>query len=172
MHWIDILWGFERFYTLKSYHAEIILFSVSTIETNGRISVLPRRYVLYSIWGNITVPSCQKYSMKTNYFVCPEYYEGFLTHPCLSSPWDRDRIMSPDIEAAHTLVREQKASLPQIHTANILLEGCNNVILWWPHGVCVRVCVLFCFQVWRTAQPYMDIYRKKLLTWICADATD
>lgn len=59
----------------------------------------------------------QKYSIKTNYFVRPEYYEGFLTNPCLSSPWDRDRIMSPDIEAAHTLVREQKASLPpNIHS--------------------------------------------------------
>uniref|UniRef100_A0A8D0D0L5 Histidine ammonia-lyase n=1 Tax=Sander lucioperca TaxID=283035 RepID=A0A8D0D0L5_SANLU len=29
------------------------------------------------------------------------------------SPWDKDRIMSPDIEAAHALVRQQKASRPQ-----------------------------------------------------------
>uniref|UniRef100_A0A3Q3VQZ7 Histidine ammonia-lyase n=1 Tax=Mola mola TaxID=94237 RepID=A0A3Q3VQZ7_MOLML len=42
------------------------------------------------------------------------------------SPWDKDRTMSPDIEAAHTLIRGQK--------------------------------------VWRTAQPYMDTHRKKLLT--------
>ncbi|XP_041832938.1 histidine ammonia-lyase-like [Melanotaenia boesemani] len=41
-------------------------------------------------------------------------------------PWDRDRIMSPDIEAAHTLVKQQK--------------------------------------VWRTVQPYMDEYRKKMQT--------
>ncbi|KAM7377861.1 hypothetical protein PAMA_012993 [Pampus argenteus] len=26
----------------------------------------------------------------------------------VASPWDRDRVMSPDIEAAHTLVRQQK----------------------------------------------------------------
>lgn len=42
------------------------------------------------------------------------------------SPWDRDRVMSPDIEAAHTLIKQQK--------------------------------------VWRTAQPYMDQYRKELQT--------
>lgn len=40
------------------------------------------------------------------------------------SPWDRDRVMSPDIEAAHSLLRQQK--------------------------------------VWKTVQPYMDEYRKKL----------
>ncbi|XP_076578951.1 histidine ammonia-lyase-like [Chaetodon auriga] len=40
------------------------------------------------------------------------------------SPWDRDRAMSPDIEAAHSLIRQKK--------------------------------------VWRTAQPYMDQYRKAL----------
>ncbi|KAF3859618.1 hypothetical protein F7725_022017 [Dissostichus mawsoni] len=34
------------------------------------------------------------------------------------SPWDRDRVMSPDIEAAHTLIRQQKATLedsPAVH---------------------------------------------------------
>uniref|UniRef100_A0A8C4HKR8 Histidine ammonia-lyase n=1 Tax=Dicentrarchus labrax TaxID=13489 RepID=A0A8C4HKR8_DICLA len=31
------------------------------------------------------------------------------------SPWDRDRIMSPDIEAAHTLIKQQKASQPQMN---------------------------------------------------------
>ncbi|CAK6978392.1 histidine ammonia-lyase-like [Scomber scombrus] len=40
------------------------------------------------------------------------------------SPWDRDRMMSPDIEAAHVLVRQQ--------------------------------------NVWKTVEPYMDEYRKKL----------
>lgn len=42
------------------------------------------------------------------------------------SPLDRDRIMSFDMDAAHTLIREQK--------------------------------------VWKTVQPYMDEYRKKLQT--------
>lgn len=62
----------------------------------------------------VTVPSFHKSSMKTNVVVCPEYYEGFLTNCCLCSSLDRDRVMSPDIEAAHALVREQKASLPHI----------------------------------------------------------
>ncbi|KAK1906193.1 Histidine ammonia-lyase [Dissostichus eleginoides] len=42
------------------------------------------------------------------------------------SPWDRDRVMSPDIEAAHTLIRQQK--------------------------------------LWKTVQPFMEEYRKKLTT--------
>ncbi|KAI4798832.1 hypothetical protein KUCAC02_020465 [Chaenocephalus aceratus] len=42
------------------------------------------------------------------------------------SPWDRDRVMSPDIEAAHTLIRQQK--------------------------------------LWKTVQPFMEEYRKKLST--------
>nr|XP_020457124.1 histidine ammonia-lyase-like isoform X1 [Monopterus albus] len=42
------------------------------------------------------------------------------------SPWDGDRVASPDIEAAHSLIRQQK--------------------------------------VWRTVQPYMDEYRRKLKT--------
>ncbi|XP_072233109.1 histidine ammonia-lyase-like [Leuresthes tenuis] len=42
------------------------------------------------------------------------------------SPWDRDRTMSPDIEAAHALLKQQK--------------------------------------VWKTVQPYVDVYRRKMQT--------
>lgn len=67
----------------------------------------------------IIVPLCYNCSMKTNDAndVYPEHDEGFLINLCLCSAWDRDRIVSPDIEAAHTLIREEKASLaPNTHS--------------------------------------------------------
>lgn len=86
-------------------------------------------------------------------------YSGVLSNPCPCSPWDRDRIMSPDMEAAHALVRQRQVSVPNLMQHLEHFTGCVfcHIMMVW---------VFFCCQVWRTVQPYMDEYRKKLQAWI------
>lgn len=89
-------------------------------------------------------------------------------HVCLSvclcprvinRPWIKDRFMSPDIEAAHRLIIDQKASA----------ESWGVKAIWTKSpGLCIRDLRndLFFFnlpQVWQVAKPYIEKYETEYI---------
>lgn len=68
-----------------------------------------------------------------------------------SRPWIKDRFMSPDIEAVHRLLIEQKVD------AAFHAEKDARLVGWCEFNR------LFSTQVWDVAQPYIDKYQMEYI---------
>lgn len=98
---------------------------------------------------------------------------GWCNCVCVSSPWDRDRVMSTDIQAAHGLIREQKAGPPE----RLVTRGGHQVVVTLSLLLLLR-CGEQLSRTWtctggtRTLETSRTVFGKCDVIWIAINKDD